>query len=455
MTSRQHAIRGPAAGSTTNWSVALEQLRSQADPEIDQLVADYHRRHPELGDVRSLVLSMIRELGEAKRSSTGYPTTMAGLSAELVSPPDLPPWGRDAARIRRGQAVFADKGLYQSVALFFASLPMAYAAVDGAEILARVSDLATANLTRRVAETGQMLIDVMGLRGPDALEPGGPGYATAIGLRLLHSCVRAIVLDQDSGPPWDTGRFGPPVNQELLLATLLDFTLVTWQAVQRMGLELDRDDREAHVYTWSVVGFLMGLQACQRQPLSLADVDELSTLMNRHLGSSEAGRRLMKALLDEMEGFMYLGWRKLPRSLVRWLFRDAPDGVDRVPDLLAVPKAAWWAGPLFDSLRETNRRAWLLGPLRPLARLVIRKAGRYVLLAFTDRYAMGPAPFRIPDELARRWRVRQGPAARRVRAARRRFRHTMRTGSLVPERSGRSQRGSPDDPVGAGNGGVR
>ena len=41
-----------------------------------------------------------------------------------------------------------------------------------------MSDLATDNLTRRVAETGQMLIDVMGVRGPDALQRGGVGYAT-------------------------------------------------------------------------------------------------------------------------------------------------------------------------------------------------------------------------------------------------------------------------------------
>ena len=103
------------------------------------------------------------------------------------------------ALIERGQQVFADYGLYQAAALFFASLPMAYATLDGAEVLARVSDLATQNLTRRVAETGQMLLDVMGLRGGHSLEPGAPGYMTAIGLRLMHACVR--VLMAVSQPP--------------------------------------------------------------------------------------------------------------------------------------------------------------------------------------------------------------------------------------------------------------
>ena len=66
--------------------------------------------------------------------------------------------------------------------------------------------------------------------------------------------------------------------------------------------------------------------------------------MNRLLGPSEAGQRLMAALLGEMEEFMPLGWRKLPRSVVRWLFQDAPGAVSGVPDMLRVPPAAWWSG---------------------------------------------------------------------------------------------------------------
>lgn len=422
-----------SGGSRESWEERLRQLRSQADPEIDELVTRYYEDHPELEDVRSLVLRMLAELGEAKRhAADGGPATTAGEAGDrlsaLLDPPPLPPWARDEARIARGQAVFADRGLYQSVALFFASLPMAYASNDGgAAALVRVSDLATDNLTRRVAETGQMLIDVMGVRGPDALERGGIGYATAIGLRLLHACVRVILLDPDTDvAPWPAREFGPPVNQKLLLATLLDFTLVTWQAMERMGVALDDQDREAHLYTWSIIGFLMGLDACQDGPLTLRDLDELSPLMSRDVGPTEEGRRLMAALLAEMEEFMYLGWRKLPRSLVHWLFQGAEHGVDLVPEHLGVERPAWWAGPLFGSLASAHRFGWLLGPLRPVARLVIRKAGRYVLVEYADRFADAQRPFHIPDELARSWRIRQGPVARRLRTQRRTARHKLR-----------------------------
>jgi hypothetical protein len=444
LTPRLGVTRVMATTEDVGWAERLQQLRHLTDPEIDDLVDRYHHNHQELEDVRSLVLRMLSELGEAKRNPAEQLATTAGKAGErlssLLDPPPLPPWAKDKALIARGQELFKNTGLYQAVALFFASLPMAYAAKDGgAEALVRVSDLATNNLTRRVAETGQMLIDVMGVRGPDTLEPEGTGYATAIGLRLLHACVRVILLDPDSPNPWPTEKFGPPVNQELLLATLLDFTIVTWRAMERMGVEMHEDDREAHLYTWSIIGYLMGLEACQQRPLTLTDVDELSRLMSDRLGSSEAGRRLMEALLAEMEEFMGLGWRKLPRSLVHWLFRDAPHGVRRVPEYLGVRRPAWWAGPLFGSLRIANQLGRLAGPLRPVGRLVIRKAGRSMLLGYADQYADRQLPFRIPDELARSWRIRQGPVARQLRAQRRRVRHRVRArpgGRLRARRGG-------------------
>ena len=411
----------------------LARLREVADPEIDEIVAAYHRRHPELTDARDLVRSMIRELSLAKRDPERF-TRAAGnpdrtwLSEALgiaLAPPRWPP---DPALIEGGQRVFADYGLYQASALFFASLPMAYATLDGAAVLARVSDLATQSLVRRVAETGQMLLDVMGLRGGDSLDPGAPGYMTAVGLRLMHSCVRVLVAGQPAPDPWPAAEFGPPANQELMLGTLLDFTEVAWASMARMGITLSEAEREANLHTWSFIGELMGVEACRDGPLSLDDVDQISTGMNRLLGPSEAGQRLMAALLGEMEDFMPLGWRKLPRSVVRWLFQDAPAAVSGVPDMLRVPPAAWWSGPLQASLRAANSASWLLGPLEPVAHAMLRKLGRHVLISYSDRYSNGQAPFRVPPELARRWGIKNTAVRGKIRKVRRRTRHAARAG---------------------------
>jgi len=406
-------------------------MRGMADPEVDQVVEGYYRKHPELGDSRSLVRSMIRELSQAKQEPQRFMHDAADhdntwLTAALNVAHASPRWNIEPRLMKRGQDVFANYGLYQASALFFASLPMAYASVDGAAVLARVSDLATHNLTRRVAETGQMLLDVMALRGDRGLEPGTTGYATAIGLRLMHACVRVLILDQRGPDQWPTEEYGSPVNQELLLATLLDFTIVAWEAMARMGVRLDEGDREANLHVWSFIGMLMGVEACRDGPLTLGDAELISSGLTRLLGPSEGGLRLMRALLDEMEEFMPLGWRKLPRSVVRWLFQDAPGLVSRLPELLQVPPAPWWSAPLLASLRAANQDSWFLGPVAPLARRLIRKLGREVIIGYSDRYSNGQAPFRFPDELASRWGIRATPVGRGVRRIRRSVRNSVR-----------------------------
>jgi ER-bound oxygenase mpaB/B'/Rubber oxygenase, catalytic domain len=442
---------GREQGPSGRWSSGeLRRLRDATDPEIDQVVEAYHREHPEL-DARDLVMSMIQELSQAKREpqrvmrdATDQDGT--GLTAALNVALASPRWNIDRRQVELGQHVFADYGLYQASALFFASLPMAYASIDGATVLARVSDLATHNLTRRVAETGQMLLDVMGLRGDQSpvpgstgypLEPGTAGYATAIGLRLLHACVRVLILDQQGPDRWPAEKYGPPVNQELMLGTLLDFTIVPWTAMARMGVELSDAEREANLHTWSFIGLLMGVEACRDGPLSLGGVEQIDARLRRDLGSSEAGDRLMRALLEEMEEFMPLGWRKLPRSVLHWLFQDAPHPVNQVPDMLHVPPAAWWSAPLLALLRAANQDSRLLGPLAGPEHALIRKLGRHVLIGYADKYASGPVPFRVPGQLARRWRVRITPAGERVRTMRRHVRHSAR--ARLRRRGGRGQ----------------
>ncbi|HEU5159420.1 MAG TPA: oxygenase MpaB family protein [Streptosporangiaceae bacterium] len=410
-------------------------------------MARYRHDHPETHDARGMVQAMVRELADAKKRARAAGSAASenkeyaplGLLDELGVKTTLPAWGYDESRIKKGQAVFADNGLYQAVALFFVSLPLGYALPASAKVLYAVSDLADRDgkLTRRVAETGQMLIDVMGLRDPESLKPGGAGYTTAIGVRALHSAVRALMLDP--AHRWKVEADGPPANQELLLATLFDFSVVIWGAMQRMGLELSRDDRAANLYVWSVFGHLMGLMTCRDRPLTLDDADPVCAHFGSMLEASDEGRALMRALLTEMEEFMPLGWRKLPRSLIRWLFREADFGVHRVPDLLAVPKGAWWSTPLFVTARMAQRFTWVPDPLRPAIRLLVRKAGRVIISSYADRYSDGRAPFWIPAELARDWKIRQIPAARRARLARGRARRAVR-GNLRHLRPGMEAR---------------
>ncbi|QFY10936.1 DUF2236 domain-containing protein [Nonomuraea phyllanthi] len=405
----------------------FRQLRQQADPDIDKVVTAYLEGQPPGRGPLELVKAVVQELAVAKRESrapSGEPPASEIFDA-IDFAADLPEWGDDRELLAKGQAVFADYGLYQAAALFCKCLPMAYVEVSSAKVLAGVSQLATHGLTRRVAETGQMLVDVMGLKATNSLEPGRPGHTTAIGLRILHAFVRALVNERYADH-WDTGRYGPPVNQELLLATIFDFSVVTWEALESMGVTLSEDQRAAHLYTWSVFGHLMGVEACRDAPLTLDDVDPVSRRLGRLYESSDEGRLLMARLLSEMEDFMHLGWRKLPRSLVHWIFRDAAYGADRVPELLGVPKPAWWCTALFTVVRAANRHARLAGPVDGVVRWLGRKVGRQIVVSLIDRHSGGQAAFRIPEELASAWRIRQSRPAFKARAIRRAVRGTLR-----------------------------
>jgi hypothetical protein len=403
-----------------SWAERLDSYRCVGDREVDDAIKTWRSANPAVSDLRTLVREVIADLPRAKEHGDWCPAPLQEFGWE---PPPMPDWAHDHELIARGQAVFNERGLEMGTALIFAALPMGYAAEHGAEALSRTSDFATKHLTRRVAETGQMLIDVMGTRSPDNLDPGGSAHATAVGLRLLHGCVRALLTEEPRG--WQTKVLGTPLNQEIMVATLMDFTVVTWEAMERIGVDLSPEDRRAHLYTWSVIGALMGLDACQPGPLTLADADQISAALHRQLRATEGGRLLMAALLRELERMMPLGLRKLPRSTVRWLFAGAPNGVRTVPDLLGVPPSAWWSGRAFHALRATNG-VTLRGPFRRPIDRFRQRAGRLVFTAFADGWATEAPPFRIPEALQHSWHIRTGPATLGIRTARRRARVRVR-----------------------------
>ena len=73
--------------------------------------------------------------------------------------------------------------------LFLSSLPLAYAAHDGVQVLALTAQLET-DTKRRILESAQFVLDVT---APGALEPGRPGYETVRLVRLMHAGVRHLI----------------------------------------------------------------------------------------------------------------------------------------------------------------------------------------------------------------------------------------------------------------------
>ena len=114
----------------------------------------------------------------------------------------------DPDRMDRGSAFFAEWGVELGLGLFLLSLPLAYAAHDGVQVLALTSQLET-NTKRRVLESAQFVLDVT---APGGLLPGLPSYETVRLVRLMHAGIRHLILtdprvertsDESVWPRWD------------------------------------------------------------------------------------------------------------------------------------------------------------------------------------------------------------------------------------------------------------
>src|SRR5262249_12839023 len=110
-----------------------------------------------------------------------------------TSPPPFDPGAVAAA-----QALFARHGPEVLITLGFYSLPAAYMARKGVQVLYRTGYMGKRPL-RRVFETVQMVVDVL---SPEGLAPAGSGVRTAQKVRLMHAAVRHM-LTRDPARPWE------------------------------------------------------------------------------------------------------------------------------------------------------------------------------------------------------------------------------------------------------------
>jgi hypothetical protein len=290
--------------------------------------------------------------------------------------------------------------------LFCASLPFAYAASKGVQVLERTSQLAQrGTVARRIAETGQLLIDIA--------EPGGlahaeRGYRTVRTVRLLHAAIRAKLLSTpsraDESGRWDVDELGVPINQEDLLGTLLSFTTVVFTSLSRLGIELSREQRIAYLQLWGLVGHNLGIDQAN-VILDPGDADQLTATLATDLhGRSVAGAHLMRILMGEMESSMPWGLRKLPRALVRHLAGNS------VADLLEVPRGPWW-GPVLPALERSNSVVGSLPGGRSLLEIPSRLLGRSMIRMWIDRTILyqQPTHMRIEPTTLAKWKIGTSP----------------------------------------------
>ncbi|MBV2362904.1 oxygenase MpaB family protein [Streptomonospora nanhaiensis] len=155
----------------------------------------------------------------------------------------------------------------------------------------------TGDAARRLAETGLWRANAI---VPGGLRRGAPGYTDSVHVRLMHARVRASARRRG----WDSARWGVPVNQVDLARTWLDFTVVPFRALERVGIVLTPDEERGLYRYWHTVAALMGLDP--RFYAEAADHASAGALLDLVESANDApddsARALVHALIEALAG---------------------------------------------------------------------------------------------------------------------------------------------------------
>jgi hypothetical protein len=357
-------------------------------------------------------------------------------------------------RIQHAQEFFDDNGVAIIAALFHASLPEAYLGKRGVQALDITGELSR-NWTRRVQETGMFLLNVLSPT-PDlwqhkkrtSLSSGEFGARAARRVRLIHAAIRWMLGDVESPGASLVGdvRAGPttiwrgrmidigledkpsaPLNQEDLLGTLGTFTTVVLGALEKFGVAVTAEDRDAYHFLWNVVGWHLGIgntatlgpagvgspgASWPSNALLQLSADQMDAvygdIAKRQQHESDQGRRMTKALLQELAYPLPRALQGFPAFLTRYLIDD---GKTHKADQLGI-EAGGYAELMLGRAGLLNR--WARDARgRPGGRMTIQLVTelvtRYALRAFVAQARWSERGLKIDKRIAAKWGVQIPP----------------------------------------------
>ncbi|MBM7369395.1 oxygenase MpaB family protein [Gordonia hydrophobica] len=252
----------------------------------------------------------------------------------------------------------------------------------------------TKGSNKRFAETSRWALDVISEGG---LAVHGTGYCSTIRVRFIHSMVRRHV---EAMPDWDTGRWGLPINQTDMAATLVGSLVAPSIGVAGLGLVNNRREYEAIAQLTRYVGWLIGVDD-DYLPRDFRDAVRILTHTSAALSvPDETSRELASPMADDPDQWHY---DSLP-ALRRRVAKSQHLGIARVflgrralrhlgVDDSALP---WYPPMIFGVNLFRSAAAQLPGGRRRAARAGLRRAEAFMA-------TMAPTPVVIGDssEIAR------------------------------------------------------
>ena len=233
---------------TTRWSddAFLDTLRAQVDVQADETAARLVADGGAAG-----TRDLFRHL--ASNDDQVPPGAPAPLVEFFATTRALPP-GTDPARLERGEQVFMRHAFPAALVLLAKSLPEGYSAPSFGEILHVSRDLEV-HPYRRLLGVLQMVVNVS---APGGFTERGKAITSAQKMRLLHAALRVHVLPRYL-PDFDTARYGPAINKEDMLATVMGFSYLVIDGLRILGAPLPGAEAEDLYYVWRVFAQMVGI----------------------------------------------------------------------------------------------------------------------------------------------------------------------------------------------------
>ncbi len=387
-----HCSQLPYMDTQNTWTNAfLDQKRQVADPLADQAIGQLvdEKGIQEARKIFDLLIRNIEmpvsELPEAVRPF-------------LEKTNQLPDWA-DLDAVETAHDLFLDHGPKFLVLLYYKSLPLLYTDAKGTKVLVKTSRLTNKDrslriFARRIAETGQFLVDVM---TQGALQKGAKGVAAIQKVRLVHAAIRNFIQTDE----WDEQNWGLPINQEDMALTLMTFSIALIDGLQQFNIEESPERLEAYLQTWIAIGHTLGVNK-DLLPQNLAESRVLlETILQRQAAPSEEGELLTRSLLEFAENMMPTRELKIaPTGMIQHLI-----GVEKAKMLGIQPNYGCIAFLMPELLKSYFRFGEKLedkisGPLDEFIDYFSRKLTRSLINRF-DQYK--GRNFEIPPQMKEKW----------------------------------------------------
>jgi len=385
--------------------VNIEDARLRFGDRVDRLA-------PFLTRVDPLADAVVHELAEGRvrwatvedalaRGIARVPGAPAGVRALFEHVEHVPAWV-DWGLVDRAGSLLFRAGPLGGMVLGTKSLVSGYAAPGGNKPLV-FSGRLREHAARRLNETARF---VQAVCRPGGLRPRADGYRISVKVRIMHARVRYMILRAGSkhgagAPRWDAGRWGSPINQHDMAATMLLFSLLVVDGCRQLGMHVSRDEADEYVELWRYAGYLMGVDD-ELAVSSEAEGRRLGELIAATQGPPDQDSRdLTEALMNagESQAATEKGRAsarrraKLVRAVSRALVGDA------MADGLGLERSAW--GLAVPVLQRAVRAADLVRARVPGSdRRAVERGARYWDRVVRLGLAGEIADFAPPERLA-------------------------------------------------------